>query len=278
MSSLNAALRAVVDLLNTPLEGLAPIWGVLIWSIPVGVFALVVFGRTSNQAKIAATKRKIFAALFEIRLFNDDLGAILRAQVEILRHVITYQGLSLVPMIFILPPLLLVMVQLHAFYGFRGLEPGEKTLLEVSLAEQAPGARPQLALDLPSGLAIETGPVWLAATSEVVWRLRADTPGDYQVTVHVGGDRLTKTVSVTDATVRLSPERPGPSFLSQLEWPSEDPLPAGGPATAITLAYPVATMSFLGFDMEWEYAWMVVFFVLTMVVALALKKPLGIEL
>ena len=37
-------------------------------------------------------------------------------------------------------------------------------------------------------------------------------------------------------------------------------------------------MSFLGFDMEWEYAWMVVFFVLTMVVALALKKPLGIEL
>ena len=53
---------------------------------------LLVFKKTSNQAKLEAVKRQIHACLFEIRMFSDDLPAILRAQREILRHNLRYIG------------------------------------------------------------------------------------------------------------------------------------------------------------------------------------------
>ena len=62
--------------------------------------------RTSDQrAHPRRQARRLHAALFEIRLFNDDLSAIFRAQAEMLRHNLTYLRLSLVPMIWMFVPL-----------------------------------------------------------------------------------------------------------------------------------------------------------------------------
>ena len=173
MSLVNDLLRPLFDWLQYPLRGLSPFMGVLIWSIPVGVFALWVFGKTSNQDRIAAVKKRIHAGLFEIRLFNDDLRAIARAQWEILGHVVHYQALALKPMLFILPPLVLVMVQLHMFYGFRALEPGESALLTVQLrpGTVSEGQRPDVTLDLPQGLQPETAAVWVPSLNQLNWRV-----------------------------------------------------------------------------------------------------------
>ena len=76
-----------------------------------------------------------------------------------------------------------------------------------------------------------------------------------------------------------SPERPhGSLSTGQRSPPSEPPLPSDGAIQRITIAYPEATISLLGWSWEWSFAWMVVFFVLTMVFAFALKKPMGVEL
>ena len=277
MTSLNAVLGTVMDWLQLPMRGLPAMIGVIVWSIPVSVFALWVFGKTSNQQKISAVKDKIAASLFEIRLFNDDLRAIAKAQWEIMGHVLRYQGLALVPMVFILPPLVLLMVQLHQFYGFRGFAPGETALLRVELAETG-GQRPDLAIEVPEGLHLETPAVWVPSLGEFNWEIAADAPGDYELGFTLGATTTTKTVSVTDQVVRLSPERPPQALMDQLEWPSERPLPSDGTIDRITIAYPEATMSLLGWSWEWSFAWMVVFFVLTMVFAFALKKPMGVEL
>jgi hypothetical protein len=280
MTTLNDLLRPVFDLLQLPLRGLPTVVGILIWSIPVGVFALWVFGKTSDQEKIAAVKKRIYAALFEIRLFNDDLRAIMRAQWEILGHVLHYQALALKPMIFILPPLVLVMVQLHQFYGFRGLEPGDSVLLTLRLEPQ-PGVsvqRPQVSLELPPGLRAETDAVWVPALGELNWRLGVGAAGDYDLVVEVDGTTYRKTVRATDRVDRLSPERPPRSFVEELEWPSEKPLSRGGPVRSIALAYPDRDVGIFGWHWSWRYAWMVVFFGLTMVVALVLRKPMGVEL
>jgi len=277
MTGLNAILGTVIDWLQIPFRGLPPMIGVIVWSIPVSIFALWVFGKTSNQTKISAVKDKIAASLFEIRLFNDDLRAIAKAQWEIMGHVLRYQGLALVPMIFILPPLVLLMVQLHQFYGFRGFSPGESGLLRVELATTG-GARPDLAIEVPEGLHLETPAIWIPSLDEFNWRLAADEPGDYELGFTLNGATTTKTVRVTDSVERLSPERPPKKFMDQLEWPSETPLPSDGAIQRISIAYPEATMAMLGWSWEWSFAWMVVFFVLTMVFAFALKKPMGVEL
>jgi hypothetical protein len=277
MTGFNSILGTVIDWLQAPMRGLPAVVGVIVWSIPVSVFALWVFGKTSNQDKITAAKNQIAASLFEIRLFNDDLRAIARAQWEIMGHVLRYQGLALVPMIFILPPLVLLMVQLHQFYGFRGFAPGESALLRVEVASSG-GPRPDLAIEVPEGLHLETPAVWVPSLGEFNWELAADAPGDYELGFTLDGATETKSVRVTDRIVRLSPERPPSAFMDQLEWPSEPPLPPGGEIRRITIAYPEATMELLGWSWQWSFAWMGVFFVLTMVFALALKKPMGVEL
>jgi uncharacterized membrane protein (DUF106 family) len=280
MKLINDLLRPVFDLLQAPLAGLPAFVGVLIWSIPVGVFALWVFGKTSNQDRIAEVKRRIHAGLFEIRLFNDDLRAIMRAQGEILRHVMHYQALALKPMIFILPPLVLVMVQLHQFYGFRGLQPGDDVLLTVQLNPElvAAGHRPEVALEIPTGLHATMDPVWVPSLAQISLRLAVDDWGDRELLVDIDGSQYRKSLHATKKFIRLSPERPPRTFIDQLEWPSETPFEVDGTVRSMTLGYADGSVAILGWNFEWAFAWMVVFFVLTMVVALVLRKPMGVEL
>jgi uncharacterized membrane protein (DUF106 family) len=280
MATLNAALRAVIDLLQTPLAGLSPLVGVLLWSIPTAVLTLLIFKWSSNQDRIAEVKRRIHACLFEIRLFNDDLRAIMRAQGEILRHVLHYQALALKPMIWIMPPLVLLMVHLHAFYGFRGLRSDETALLRVELdrAWAETVDRPNLRLEVPQGLRSETPAVWTPALAEMSWRLAAVEQGDHELRLFVDDTVVTKSVSVTDRVVRLAPIRPDRSFMGQLEWPSEPPLPASSPIRSISIDYPEGSMAIGGWSWDWSFAWMVVFFVATMLIAVAIKGKMGVEL
>jgi hypothetical protein len=269
MSAVNAALRPVFDLLLAPFAAWPPIVSLVVVSLLVSVLMLVVFKKTSNQAALAVVKRKIHAGIFEIRLFNDDLRAILRAQNEILRHNLTYLRLSLWPMLFLLPPLVLVIAQLQFHYGYQGLRPGQRALLEVDLSpEAASGARPRARLDLPAGLRAETDAVWIKAESQLLWRLVAERDGDYELGLEIAGaPRLTKTVRVTPRTVRLSPERVDPGFLSQLLYPAEPPLPADSPVRAVRLSYPEREVWVLGHGMHW----MIPFFALSIVFAFALR-------
>ena len=62
-----------------------------------------------------------------------------RSQLRILRHNLTYLRLSAVPLVWILPPLILIMAQMQFHYGYRGLEPEEPTLLKVRLVEDWAG-------------------------------------------------------------------------------------------------------------------------------------------
>ena len=233
MKLINDLLRPLFDLLQAPLAGLPAFVGVLVWSIPVGVFTLWVFGKTSNQVRIAEVKRRIHAGLFEIRLFNDDLRAIMKAQWEILGHVLHYQALALKPMIFILPPLVLVMVQLHQFYGFRGLQPGDQALMTVQLdpAVAVGGSRPDISLELPEGLQVTTGPLWIPSLAQVSWQLGIEAEGDYDLEIAVDGETAVKSLRATNRLIRLSPERPpGPLSAS---WSGRPNSPSKKPARSV---------------------------------------------
>jgi hypothetical protein len=171
-------------------------------------------------------------------------------------------------MVFILPPLVLVMAQLEFHYGYQGLRPGQRALLQVDLApEAASGSRPQVKLDLPVGLRAETEAVWIKAESQLLWRLVAERDGDYELGLEIdGAPRLTKSVRVTAQTVRLSPERVDGGFLSQLLSPAEPPLPSG-PVRAVHLFYPERELLLLGHRMNW----MIPFFGLSILFAFALR-------
>jgi uncharacterized membrane protein (DUF106 family) len=268
MSIVNAILRPVFDLLLSPFRSLPAIVSLTLVSLVVSVLMLVVFKRTSNQAKLATVKRRIHAGLFEIRLFNDDLRAILRAQGEILRANARYLGLSLAPMIWILPPLVLVMAQLEFHYGYAGLAPGQRAVVSASLKDAAHGARPGATLEAPAGVSVETPALWMPSTQEVAWRIRAEREGDYDLTLSLAGaPAATKSLCVSRAVVRRSPLRVSGGFWDQLLYPAESPLPSSAPFRAIRVTYPATDVDVFGLRLNW----MIPFFGLSLVFAFALK-------
>ncbi len=274
MTTVNSILRHLFDAALSPFSGLHPLVGITLISLIFGVIMLLVFKKTSNQEKLAAVKRKIHAGLFEIRLFNDDFRAILRAQGDILRHNLSYFGLSLAPLAWMIVPLVLVIGQLHFHYGYQGLEPGAQALVKVEV-EAGAAERPQIRMQAPEGVAVEAGPIWIPAKGELSWRISALEQGDYELAFEVNGDTVTKSLRVSDDVVRRSPIRPAKGFLSQLQFPAEDPLPEG-PIRAITVTYPEGNAGFEGWESEWT--WMILFFILSVVCAFALRKPLKVTI
>ena len=246
---------------------------------------LVVFRRTSDQARLAAVKRPIHASLFEIRLFNDDLRAILRAQGEILRHNATYLRLSLVPMLWVIVPLALVIAQLQFHYGYTAIRPGQPVLVKAQLrdasARSAPaavdgeaGGRAVASLEAPDGIRVETPGVWLPGAGEVIWRIVPEAAGEYVLRFRVGDETQSKTIVVTDTVARRSPLRLEAGFVNEFLYPSEAPLPRESAVSAISVGYTEGTVDVFG----WELHWMIVFFALSIVFAFALRKPFGVVL
>lgn len=252
-----------------------PLLGLVLISLLAGVGMLLLFKKVSNQASMEAVKRSIHACLFEIRLFNDDLRAILRAMLEILRRNLSYLRLQIVPLLFILPPVVILLAQLQPYFGYRGLDRGEPVLLKVEMRPAADGFslddRPALELQVPEGLRLETPAVWIPAKGEMTWRLSAVNPGDYELTVKSGGEVLAKSVRVSDGVVRRSPRRVS-SLVDQFLYPVEAPIAGTSAVRSIAIGYPE--------DPYWLFMprWMWIFFLLTVVFAFAFRKPLKVTI
>ncbi len=275
LSGLNGLLQSLFDSVLHPFIGLPPLVGIAVLSLIFGIGMLLVFKVTSNQDKLAAVKRKIHAGLFEIRLFNDDFRAIMRAQGDILRHNLSYLGLSLVPLLWMIVPVVLIIAQLQFHYGYQGLAPGGQALVEVEVGDGFEG-RPGIVLEAPAGVEVEAGPIWIPAKNELTWRIAAIEQGDYQLTLTASGETVTKSLRVSDRVVRRSPNRLAPGFFNQLLYPAEDPLPESAPIRAITVTYPEGNAGLEGW--ESELTWMLFFFVLSIVFAFALRKPFKVTI
>ena len=276
---MNAAVTWLFDVAFALLALVPTLVSLVLVSLVTAVAMLFVVARTSDQPRMAATKRAMHAGLFEIRLFNDDLVSMLRAVGELLWQNARYLRLSLVPLLWMAIPLVVVIAQLQAFYGYAGLVPGEAVLLRAEMNRDAsvagsPGARPTPVLEAPPEIRVETGAVQLAGSGQVLWRIVPLSAGDFTVTVRTGDHAATKTVHVDGTIARRSPLRVAHGLLDVLLYPSEPLLDASGPVQAISLRYPEPGFNVLGFHVHG----LIVFMVISMAGAFALAKRLGVTL
>ncbi len=274
MGILNALLGGVINALLFPFRGLPPLVGLTVVSVVIGVAMLLVFKVTSNQKGVTAVKRRIAAGIFEIRLFNDDPRAIVRAQYDILRHTFTYLGLNMVPVLWMIVPLVLVIIQLQFHYGYRGLEPGDVALVKVTFNGNAPPDPSDVSLEVDPGIEVESPLLWIPSLREADWRIVVTQPGEHEVRVRIGGEVYSKRVKVSDDIVRRTPVRPSAGFVDQLVYPVEPPLPKNARVESITVTYAEAEVGFLFWDMHW----IIVFFIISMVAAFVLQRPFKVTL
>jgi hypothetical protein len=269
LSFLNRVCTVVGDGVYAVL-GPLPAWAqLLILSALAGIGMMLVFGRTSNQAGIAAAKDKIKANLLALKLYKDQIHVTLRAQVRLAGAIAKLQWHMLFPVLVLMGPTLLVLGQMGVRYQWRPLAPGEQTLIRlIPRVGAAPPAT--IVLQPNTGLRIEAGPV--AGDEDLVWRVRADQPGRHELRFDIGGAEITKELVVGQPGERVSAKRPGHRWTSMVLHPVERPLPGDSPAASIEIEYPGTESIVSG-----SGYWLITFLVVSMLAAVVTGRRRGIR-
>jgi hypothetical protein len=272
MTTWNAATSALFDALLAPF-GHGPAWfDLLLWPVLAGVLALVVYQRLSNQAGIQRAKDRIAAHLYEIRLFRHDPLAVLASTGRIFARNGVYVGHNLIPLAVLLVPMLAILAQLEANYAFAPAPVGSVELLEVRLDPKAGVAPRDVRLELPAGVALDAPPV-RTADGEIFWRLRAEAPGDHVLTLHAGGETLTKGWAVGGEARKVPVKRT--RTWDALLYPGEPALPRDSAVRSIALAYPARDLGLLPGG---ELGILATFFGVSLLAGFSLKGLFGVTL
>lgn len=283
MDLFNRIVTAVFDWLLAPFGQLPPVWGLLCVSIATGAAMVWLFGRISNQQRIRALKAAMMGHLLEVWLFRDQLRNVLKAETRVLRRTGKYFLCSLPAFLMLMIPVVVIMIQLQARYGYRPFRPGERFLVRVLTAnspsvlagDAASGPTSGLMdakLHAPDGLVQETAPLRIERNAEIDFRVLAAKPGMYQLGVQVAGQTVHKTVAVGPTDQPISSQRSG-RLIDRFLSPIESGLPAG-PIVSVEIVYPPAAISICG----WQIHWIWVFLVVSLAAGYALKGVFGVAL
>lgn len=271
----NSAFGKIFDALFLPFRGMSPWVGMILISFLTGLLMLFVFKWTSNQKGIQKVKNRIKAHLLELRLFKDSLSQSLQSQGNILRCNLTYISYSVKPMLVMIIPLILILIQLNFWFGYESLKPNEPAILKIKLAEDQNPLETQIVVQPSSGLVMETPPLRIEESQEINWRFSATQEGIQQFTVTINGDTFTKKVSVAQKPLsKISPLKTNKKFLDQVMYPTEAPIKSQIPVEAIEIQYPNKRMNLFG----WKLHWIIVYFALSIIFGFVFKGVFKVQI
>ena len=251
---------------------MSPLAIVVTLSLVVGLVMVVLFGYTSDQKAIKVAKDQLKAHLLAVRLFRDQLPVVAGSYAKILRGTGRYLQLAFMPLLYVIIPITLLIVQLDRCLGSTAIQMGRPFLL--TARTDGAEAINALALDLPAEIAMTAPAVHVPAENEVVWRLAANRDGDYEIKVVAGADSVTKRVRVSSDLARVSAVRLRGHFWERLFTSGESALPANSAVESIAINYPERNIEIAGYAINW----IVLFFVLSMIAGFLFKELLGIQI
>ncbi len=288
IAAVNEALTSAFDAFFDLFRSANPLVPLAALSVLAGIVMLLVFRFTTDQKSLRVAKDRLQAQLLAVRMFQDQLGVVMRAYGRIFRGTLSYLRFSLLPLLVMLVPFFVVFVQMDLRLGRAAPQPGEPFLLKAHLRKSAAPpagaassglfAAPdplldQLALRLPEGLKQTAPPVHIPAENEIDWRLEAQQPGDYTCLLVVGEHQVSKGVRITRELEALSQKRVSAGSPEMLLEPAEAPLPSDSPFESLEVSYAPRSVAVAGFETHW----IIVFLVFSTIVAFALKGVLGVE-
>jgi len=251
-------------------------------SVLTALLMLFVFRFTSNQEGIKRVKNKIKAHLLEFWLFKDSLSLSFKAQGNILRYNLKYISYSTKPMLVMIIPLILILMQLNLWFGYEALTPGQEIIFKVKLEEGHNPLDIDVALEPSSGFDIQTPPLRIEEEREINWRLKAREKGVHDLTFIVNGQRLIKKLAVAQKRLsKISPLKVKRNFINELVNPGESPIPGDLPIKTIEVKYPAKSMNLFGWNIPrlWKIPpWLIVYFALSIILGFVLKGIFKVEI
>ncbi len=296
---LNVAADALGRWVLAPI-GLAPAWfSATVVAAVTGVLMLVAFKYTSRQQAIKRVRDDISANLLALKLFKDSASAALQAQGRLLLAAGRLFLLALAPTAVMIVPMTLFLGQLSLWYEKRPLPVGEEAVVTMQLDGPADAPFPEARLQSVDGVEASAGPVRVrtAGRREIWWNIRASQAGYHRLVFQVGEQQVEKELEIGDGFMRVNSLRPSWSCSDALLHPSERPFGPGSAVQSIGIEYPrrdsltgagdswltcwftgaMVAAGWLGALMGLP-AWMVYWFVASMVVGLGFSRILKVNI
>jgi len=248
------------------------LFDLIVWPFLLGVVGIVPYKYTSNQKGIESIKRQLSMHLLEIRLFRDDIFQVLKSTVLIVVKNPIYIGHNLLPVAIMMVPMLAMMVQLVANYGYEPSKVGSTELLRVVLDPGGPVTSKEVSLTLPSGVKLDAPPVH-TADGQVFWRVTAERAGDHVLKIKVGNETLEKVWAVGGES-RKVPVRSLRGWEALL-YPADPVIPSTSPVQSIELAMHTRSLAYLP---DGEFGILMWFLVASMAAGFAMKDFFGVTL
>jgi uncharacterized membrane protein (DUF106 family) len=271
----NSIFGKLFGYLLHPFRSFSPWWGMLVISLLTGLLMLLIFKYTSNQSGIRRTKDRIKAHLLEMRLYKDSLRVSFKAQGGILKTNLKYMSHSLKPLLVMIVPVLLILIQLNFWFGYMSPDPGEAVVLKLKLKETYNPTELDIRLSPLTGLNIETPALRIEEESEVDWRISFSQAGEYILDIRVGSEHVSKSIAVGQrALTRLSPRKVDTNFWAQLFYPVESPFAKDSAVQGIDILYASGGLPFF----RWRMHWLIAFFALSVIFGFSLKGLFGVEI
>jgi hypothetical protein len=249
--------------------------GMIFISLLTGFLMLLVFRYTSNQEGIKRTKNKIKAHLLEMRLFPDNMRVSFKAQGNIFLANMKYISHSAKPLLFMIIPVILVLIQVNFWFGYSSLKPREPVVLKVKLENDYNLLEVDLNIAPSSGISIETPPLRIEEENEINWRISPLKKGVYNLEIYIDGQKVSKQVSVAQTSLsKISPKKLKGNFFDGLFFPLEAPIKKSSPVKSIEILYPDKSLPLFGIN----FHWLIAFFGLSIILGFAFKGVFGVEI
>ena len=250
----------------------SPLAIVVIVSLVVGLLMVVLFGYTSDQKAIGIAKNQLKAHLLAVRLYRDQIPVVMGSYGKILRGTGRYLKLAFKPLLYVIIPIILLVVQIDRYLGSTPIPPNTPFLLTVRTT--GGDALNDATLDLPPEITMGTPPVHVPSTKEIVWRLIGSKEGKYEVKIAAAGQSVAKSICAGSDLPRISTVRLRGHFWERMFSSAEPALPENSPIESISINYPDRNIEIAGYGMNWIW----LFFILSMIAGFAFKELLGIQI
>jgi uncharacterized membrane protein (DUF106 family) len=274
LDSITAVTVWLGDLAFALLSVFSP--GVALWIVSAltGVAMLMVWRYTSNQDAIGNVRNQIAANLLATRLFKDNLAVTFRAQRQIVWQAGRLLGLSIRPMLIMMVPVVLIMVQIGLRYEHVPIAAGEMARVQATLK---PGAKVDGLADelrLPEGLTTASNdPCRVQPLRTIDWRITANDPGNHALVFGLAPDTVEMPLAVGEGFDRISSRRGG-GFFDRLLYSAEPAIPESSVFESIRVYYPARSTPIFGLDIHW----LISFLILSIVFGLIFKPILKVKI
>lgn len=300
MNAVNAATQTIMEWVMAPLMAFPPIVALCVVSAVFGLLAMICFRYTSNQTALKRVADHTRANLLASRLFKDDMRVSLAAQGGMFKNAFLRLLYSIPPLIVLIIPFALIVAQLAMWYEFAPLKPDTEHVSVV--AEVNPDAWDDAlsaTIETPEQVAVEArlrraawstpaktdeqGNETQAAASggpELRWRIKTLAPTSKEpalMKISIGGQTIEKQIVINDDAGGwhyVSPVRAGTNFWDRLLYPGEPAFAPDSPIQRIVIEYPSRSNPIFGLPIHW----LITFFVVSIVGALAAKPFVKVQL